>query len=188
MKLTKHLLGPLTISLAVAALGCSGAKLDGGSNDNTSGGGSGAGSSGVTPIADQPAQGTIDGHDFVVKSVDLQFSKAQNQWFLTFRNYSSVCGDLPGGIPGDALLINIGAVEQRAGDATIAYADGHGAAFQVGLGSSTTKTDATPIQQGTLHLDSWSDTAGATITGKLRASNATSDVEGTFTANVCAPH
>jgi hypothetical protein len=83
--------------------------------------------------------------------------------------------------------VNLGGIQPAAGDVTIAYADGHGASFQVGVGTSASAQNAVPAQDGVLHLDTWSGEAGSTVTGKLKLANATSSVEGTFSAIVCPP-
>ena len=87
----------------------------------------------------------------------------------------------------DKLIVTIGKVNAAAGTYPIAYADGHGATFQVGVyDASGPPPTTTPAKAGSLRLDTWSDVAGSKVTGHLDLSNDESNVTGTFTADVCA--
>ena len=86
------------------------------------------------------------------------------------------------------MVVNVGSIEPSAGTFTIAYADGHGASLQLGVYDTTGKSDIRAVQSGTLRLDNWDETPGATITGGLKlVADDESAVGGTFTAKVCAP-
>ncbi len=211
--MNQHLRSLLNITLpivaasaAVVLTACSGQTLDGGSNAS----GSSSGSDGTTSSGGQPGDGTaskgssgtvgngipstpvggeIKGKPFSPKSVDVEFSKAQNQWFFAMRNYETDCRTITNKpTPSDALLVNIGGIEPAAGEFPIAYADGHGASFQVGVFESAQKADVTPAQAGVLRFDTWSSEPGATITGAIKLTNDDSNVAGTFTAKVCPAH
>jgi hypothetical protein len=183
---------------------CSGKTLDGGSTGDTSGAGTGQAAGGdkqanenghgstegadVT-IPDGPVTGTIAGRTFEAKSINLEFSKRENQWFLSIHNYESDCGNVAGTMDAaEAMVVSIGGVEPKAGTFTIAYADGHGASLQRGVYDTTTKSDTRAVQSGSFRLDTWNETPGATVTGGLELlADDESAVAGTFTAKVCAP-
>jgi len=210
--MNQHLRSLLNITLPVVAASaaivltaCSGQTLDGGSNASGSSSGSNSTTSSGGPTDDgaskgssgtagngipaTPAGGEIKGKPFTPKSVDVGFSKAQNQWFFAMRNYETDCQTITEKpTPSDALLVNIGGVQPAAGEFPIAYADGHGASFQVGVFESAQKADVTPAQAGVLRFDTWSSEPGATITGAIKLTNDDSHVAGTFTAKVCPAH
>ena len=192
----------LVTLLSVAIAGCSGQTLDGGSNasgsssgDPSGSSGDPAGSSGTTSGAvgasAGPLEGNIAGKPFTPLSVELKYSKANAQWFLSLSNYAVDCGivDMSKKIAdADKLVITIGEIAPAAGTYPIAYADGHGATFQSGVHEGDgSKADTEPATKGSLRLDTWSETAGSSVTGYLELSNDESAVKGTFTAKVCEP-
>lgn len=191
----------LTAFLFLSLSACSGKTLDGGSTGDTSGAGTGDKSSGENghgtsngadgEIPETPIVGSIAGRSFEAKTTDLAFSKRNNQWFLNVTNYEIDCGTRSGADPidgPDAMVVNIGGLEPSAGTFTIEYADGHGASLQLGVYETTGKSDTRVVQSGTLRLDNWDETPGATITGGLKLiADDQSAVGGTFTAKVCAP-
>ena len=141
------LLSSLVCLAASTSLGCGKTPLDGGSNtSDPSGTASGTpatspdaapgSSADPGPTGDSPLEGHIAGRPFSPSSVELEYDKSNQQWFLSLRNYPSDCGVVtdPKGIPDeDKLVITIGEVEPAAGTYSIEYADGHGATFQVGV-------------------------------------------------------
>lgn len=191
----------LTAFLFLSLSACAGKTLDGGSTGDTSGAGTGEKSTGETgqgtgtgtrgtdaAIPETPVAGSIGGKTFTPKNTDLTFSKRNNQWFLSLDNYANDCGTGPVGDAAEAMTVNIGGLEPKAGTFTIEYADGHGATLQLGVYDTTEKSDTRPVQTGTLRLDNWDETPGATITGGLKlVADEESSVGGTFTAKVCAP-
>jgi len=191
----------LSLLVAPALCACSGKTLDGGSTGDTTGagtgspaepsGGNGRGTTAGTDveIPDAPVTGSIGGKAFEAKNVDLTFSKKQNQWFLNVTNYAIDCGAVDGSRnAAEAMVVNIGGVEPKAGTVTIRYADGHGASLQLGVYDTMEKSDTRVVQNGSLRLDNWDETPGATITGGLNLmADDESSVAGTFTAKVCAP-
>jgi hypothetical protein len=192
----KHASLFLTLTLAITSFGCAAKTLDGGSDNNPPGsssssgsGSSSGGSSNPSGIPDKPVEGTIGGKPFAPKSVEIQYSKSAEQWFISLRNYEVTCGTLKNPKPAEAdmLVVTVGKLDQKAGTFDIAYADGHGATFQIGVYDTTSKADTREVKTGTLRLDAWNDAPGATVTGALKLSGEQSDVSGTFTATVCAP-
>ena len=202
MQRTSFLLFSLSLSLSIAASACSGKTLDGGSTGDTSGAGTGQGSGehadenghGTTAgadleIPDMPVTGTIARQMFEAKANNLEFSKRENQWFLSLHSYEVDCGTVAGKMdPAEAMVINIGAVEPKAGTFTIKRADGHGASLQLGVYDTSGKSDTRVVESGSFRIDNWDDTPGATVTGGLKLiADDESAVAGTFTAKVCAP-
>jgi hypothetical protein len=191
----------LTASLFLFLSACAGKTLDGGSTGDTTGAGTGApaddhsnenghgtsnGADGEIP--DAPVAGWIGGRTFEAKTIDITFSKRNNQWFLSFDNYENDCGAGKVPDPAEAMTVSIGSVEPAAGTFVIKYADGHGATLQLGLYDTVEKADTRAVQSGTLRIDNWDETPGATITGGLKLiADDESAVAGTFTAKVCAP-
>lgn len=186
----------LLSSLLVGA--CAGKTLDGGTTGDTAGAGTGehAGENGggstaatETEIPDAPITGSIGGQAFEAKSMNLAFSKRDNQWFLSIHNYAIDCGRVEGKMDNaEAMVVNVGAVEPKAGTFTIERADGHGASLQLGVYETTGKSDTRVVESGSLRLDNWDETPGATISGGLNLfADDESAVGGTFTATVCAP-
>ena len=189
----------LSLLSASGVSACSGKTLDGGSTGDTAGAGTGehanengngntAGAD--TTIPEAPIAGWIGGQDFEAKSIKLEFSKNENQWFLSIHNYDTDCrGVVPGKPePAEMMVVTIGAVEPKSGTFTIKRADGHGASLQLGVYDTTGKSDTRVVQNGSFRLDSWDETPGATITGGLKLlADDDSAVAGTFTATVCAP-
>lgn len=147
------------------------------------------GATDLDSLPDQPLTGTIEGRTFTMASADLEYSTAQQQWFLTFRNYSSDCRTLkqrPD--PATALLVNVGKVTPEAGQQEIRDLDGHGAAFQIGLydATSTQKATSLLVTEGALSLTSWSDVSGTVLEGRaLLRGEGGSEVKGRFTVKVC---
>lgn len=187
---------------ALGASACGGQNPDGGSDERRSAEGPPAASSGpgaappasegaptVAPIANRPLEGTIGGKPFLPQSIQLKYSKAEAQWRLILRNYASDCGDY--GLSSSEranMQVEIGAVEPRTGTQTIAYGDGHGAGFDFISDSADGSVGIGPVaREGTLRLDSWSDTPQSTIAGGLRLVAGDNVVDGTFTATVCPP-
>jgi hypothetical protein len=178
---------------------CAAKTLDGGSTGDTKGAGTGAESgengAGNTngadgEIADAPVVGNIAGQTFELKNADVTFSKRNNQWFLSLDNYANDCGSMGSTRPdgAESMTINVGGLAPEAGTFTIKYGDGHGATLQYGVfeASDTRKPDTRVVQTGTLRLDNWDETPGATITGGLKlVADDMSAVAGTFTAKVC---
>jgi hypothetical protein len=191
----------LTVLFFLALSACAGKTLDGGSTGDTTGAGTGApeenGAGGGGPgtndgaggaIADAPVTGRIGGRTFEPKNIDITFSKRNDQWFLSLDNYANDCGTGPVGDAAEAMTVNVGGLEPRAGTFIIKYADGHGATLQLGVYDESKKSDTRPVQTGTVRLDSWDETPGATITGGLElVADDESAIMGTFTAKVCAP-
>ena len=182
----------LTVSLFLLLSACSGKTLDGGSTGDTAGAGTGQGAAKENEsgeIPDGPVAGRIAGRAFETKTVQLAFSKRNNQWFFNVTNYENDCGTNPSGFDGtDAMTVNIGGVEPSAGTFVIEYGDGHGASLQYGVFDESKESDTRAVQSGTFRLDNWDETPGATITGGLRlVADDESAVGGTFTAKVCAP-
>jgi hypothetical protein len=205
MQRTSFLTALLFLSVSVSA--CAGKTLDGGSTGDTQGAGTGNGNDGTGAAADDhsnenghgtsngadgeipnaPVFGWIAGQTFEPKTIDLTFSKRNNQWFLSLANYDNDCGVGPVGDPAEAMAVSIGAVEPKAGTFFIKYADGHGASLQRGVYDTTAKSDTRTVQSGTVRLDNWDETPGATITGGLKLiADDESAIGGTFTAKVCA--
>jgi len=191
----KHASIFLAFTLALTTFGCAAKTLDGGSDNGNPPGTSSSSSSGSsgtpsTPsgIPDKPVEGKIGGKPFVPKSIEIQYSKTNAQWFLSLRNYESTCGTLKGNRPAqeDMLVVTVGQLEAKAGSYEIAYADGHGATFQIGVFDTTKEADTREVKSGTLHFDAWNETPGTTVTGALKLSGDESEVGGTFTATVCA--
>lgn len=194
----------LTFILCASSLaGCMAKTLDGGSTGDTAGAGTGTGEDtggkghGTTngadgEIADMPVAGWIAGRTFEAKTIDLTFSKRNNQWFLSLDNYANDCGSM-GPNPGDgseAMTVNVGGLEPAAGTFFIAYGDGHGATLQYGVypADGPKKPDTRPVQSGTVRLDTWDETPGATITGGIKlVADDESVIMGTFSAKVCPP-
>jgi hypothetical protein len=171
---------------------CSGQVLDGGSTGGaSSSGGNGApGAEGAgSEIANAPVSGNIAGKPFEVKAIDLTYDSHNKQWFLSIDNYENDCGTLKSPRPAssDAMTVNVGGVETAAGTFPITYGDGHGATLQIGVyEESEHKTpDTRSVRTGTLQLDAWDATPGATIQGAIKLVADDSHIEGTFTAKVC---
>jgi hypothetical protein len=187
----------ILLSLLVTA--CSGKTLDGGSTGDTAGAGTGEHANenghGTTGGADveipeAPIAGWIGGQTFEAKSMNLAFSKRENQWFLSIHNYEVDCRGVVPGKPDAAemMVVTIGAVDPKSGTFTIKRADGHGASLQLGVYDTTGKSDTRVVENGSFRLDTWDETPGATITGGLKLlADDDSAVAGTFTATVCAP-
>jgi hypothetical protein len=132
--------------------------------------------------------GTIDGRALEPKAIYLHYSNANSQWFFTIDNYDNDCGtmkDRPD--PATAMVVTIGKVEPKAGSSAIAYADGHGATFQVGVYDTTNKATTYSVKSGTLRFDTWNDNPGTQIGGALKLASDEGEIEGTFLAKVCAP-
>jgi hypothetical protein len=192
----------LSLLGAFGVSACAGKTLDGGSTGDTAGAGTGQGADehadenghGSTEgvdltIPDAPVTGKIAGQSFEAKTIDLAFSKRENQWFLSIHNYEIDCGTLAGTMDAaEAMVVNIGAVAPQAGTFTITRADGHGASLQLGVYDTTKKSDTRVVENGSFRLDNWDETPGATVTGGLKLlADDESAVAGTFTAKVCAP-
>lgn len=165
---------------------CAAKTLDGGSTGDTSGAGTGA----PADIAQTPVAGKAGGKVFEAKTIDLAYSNKNSQWFFSIDNYENDCGTYPGTRPdpSEAMTITVGAVQPAAGTYPIKYADGHGATFQIGVyeAKDNAKPDTRPVQSGTLQLDTWDETPGASITGAIKlVADDDSVIEGTFTAKVC---
>lgn len=169
-------------------LGCSGQTLDGGGGQKDQAASSANGGGG-TEIASTPIAGTVNGNAFDPKTIFVYYSKRNSQWFFSIENYETDCGTSKNGPPdaATAMVVNVGSVEPKAGDASIAYGDGHGATFQVGVYSTSEKATTYSINDGTLRFDTWDETAGSEITGALKLVSDHGQMEGTFTAKVCAP-
>lgn len=200
MQRTSFLTASLVLLLPAFVAACSGKTLDGGSTGDTTGAGTGEGdgpggrengagnTNGGGEIPDVPVDGYIGGKRFEAKNTDLTFSKRNNQWFLSLDNYANECGAGAVPDPAEAMTVNIGGLEPASGTFTIAYADGHGASLQLGVYDSSDKADIRTVQSGSLRLDNWDETPGATITGGLKlVADDQSAIMGTFTAKVCAP-
>jgi hypothetical protein len=178
-------------SFAITA--CAGQTLDGGSGQGTSSGSSSGASSGTTgsttgegTIADSPLAGTIAGRAFEPKAIYVRYSNANAQWFFAIDNYENDCGSMKSRPdPTTALKVNIGAVDPKVGSSPLAYGDGHGATFQIGVYETAEQAETRPVQTGTLRFDTWSDSPGSTVSGALKLSGEESEVEGTFVAKVC---
>lgn len=187
MQRTSFILASLFLLLA----GCAGKTLDGGSTGDTSGAGTGQGADPSKEtdgeMADTPVAGQIAGKPFAPKTIDVTFSKRNNQWFLSFANYENECGTGNVPDPAEAMAVNVGGLEPAAGTFTIKYADGHGASLQLGIYDSSEKSDTRTVQSGTLRFDNWDETPGATITGGIKLfADDESSIVGTFSAKVCA--
>lgn len=190
---------PFHVLLALALVlptGCTSETLQGGSTvspDAPAPTGTGpsqtAGATDLAAVPDTPLTGTIDGRTFTMASADLEYSTANQQWFLSFRNYSTDCRTLkqrPD--PATALLVNVGKVAPEAGQQEIRDLDGHGATFQIGLfdASSTQKATSLLVTEGALSLTSWSEVSGTLLQGKaLLRGEGGSEVQGTFSVKVC---
>lgn len=167
---------------SLSLLGCAAQTLDGGSGQGSSSGSSTAGDT----IADAPLAGTVAGRTFEAKAIDVHYSSRNGQWFLSIDNYENDCGSMKAQPdPATAMTVNVGAVEPKAGSFPIAYGDGHGATFQIGVYETAQKAETRPVQSGTLRFDTWTDTPGSTIKGALKLSGQESELEGTFVAKVC---
>lgn len=178
----------LTLLCSFAMAACSGQTLDGGSGQGGSSGSSGpASSSAGETIADAPLAGTVAGRTFEAKAIDVYYSIKNSQWFLSIDNYENDCGSMKSQPdPATAMTVNVGAVEPKTGSFPIAYGDGHGATFQIGVYETSQKAETRPVQTGTLRFDTWSETPGSTVTGAIKLSGQESELEGTFVAKVCA--
>lgn len=162
--------------------GSNGSNDPNGSNGSTSSGGSGTGDA----IPDKPLDGTIADKPFVPKTIEIQYSSANAQWFLYARSYESTCGTMkerPD--PSTSMVLTVGQLAAKPGTDTIAYGDGHAATLQLGVYDTSDKADARAVKSGVLRLDAWSDKPGDTVTGALHLEADGSDVGGTFTAVVC---
>lgn len=173
-------------SFAITA--CAGQTLDGGSGQGTSSGSPGTTGSttGDGTIADSPLAGTIAGRAFEAKTIYVRYSLQNAQWFFSIDNYENDCGSMKSRPdPSSALKVNIGAVDPKIGSSPLAYGDGHGATFQIGVYETAEQAETRPVQTGTLRFDTWSDSPGSTVTGAAKLSGEESEVEGTFVAKVC---
>jgi len=165
-------------------LGCSGQTLDGGGGQKQQASTPGAG----TEIASTPIAGTIDGKAFDAKAIFVYYSKTNAEWFFAIDNYENDCGtmkDRPD--PASAMVVTVGSLDRKAGDTPLTYGDGHAATFQIGVYDTSDKATTYSIKDGTLRFDTWDETAGSEITGALKLVSDQGQIEGTFTAKVCAP-
>lgn len=171
----------LLLSITTALSACNAQTLDGGS-------GQGGSSAAAQTISNRPVDGMVAGRPFEAKAVDVRWSKAQSQWFFSMDNYENDCGSrkTPPD-PATSMTITVGAVEPAAGTTTLAYGDGHGATFQVGVYETADQADTRPVETGTLRFDSWDETPGAEITGAIKLEAGDDAIEGTFVAKVCPP-
>ncbi len=192
----KHSISFLIFGCALAIAGCGAQTLDGGSNENKSGAsgsetpapGGGETTTGGAAIKETPAAGTIAGRPFEPKSIDVYFSKKDEQWFFSMKNYEADCGKLK--TPPDpttSLLVTIGGLDPKAGEHPLAYGDQHAGTFQIGIYDTTSKAETKSIEDGVLRFDAWDETPGAKLAGAIKATSGDSIIEGTFVAKMCGP-
>jgi hypothetical protein len=166
--------------LSIVLSACTAEKLDGGSTGDTKAG---------ADIADAPLSGTIAAQPFEAKSVDIYFNERAGQWLLSIDNYEGDCGSIKDRPPSDeSMTVNVVGLDPAAGAIPIAPGVTRYATLQLGvyMASEGKEPDTRNAQSGTLVLDSWDETPGATIAGKLKlVADDESAVEGTFTAKVC---
>lgn len=196
MQRISFLTGLLLLSLSVSVSACAAKTLDGGSTGDTSGAGSangstsGAGAAAGADIADAPLSGTIAGRPFEAKAIDIYFDNGAGQWLLSIDNYASDCGTIGKVRPesSSAMTVNVVGIDPAAGAIPIAPGRARYATLQLGVyeASEGKEPDTRNAKSGTLVLDTWDETPGAAITGKLKlVADEESAIEGTFTAKVC---
>jgi hypothetical protein len=176
-----HRIGFLIAFLSLSA--CTNKTLDGGSTGDTKGAGTGS------EIADAPLSGTIAAQPFEAKTTEIYFNESIGQWFLSVDNYEGDCGKITNRPPSsESMTVNVVGIEPAVASIAIAPGTTRYATLQRGVyeASEGTKPDARNAQSGTLVLDTWDETEGAEIRGKLKlVADEESSVEGTFTAKVC---
>ena len=169
------------VSLSLAA--CTAEKLDGGSTDGSKSAGTAAGAD----IAAAPLSGTIAAQPFEAKTFEIYFNEKNGKWMLSIDNYEGNCGSFKNPPPSDeAMTVSFVGLEPAAGASTVEQPNRY-ATLQRGVYQATEnkKPDARTAN-GTVVLDTWDETTGAEITGKLKlVADEESAVEGTFTARVC---
>jgi hypothetical protein len=176
----KHI--ALLLSLASLSLSaCTAEKLDGGSTD-------GSKSAVGADIADAPLSGTIAAQTFEPKAIEIYFESRNGKWMLSIDNYEGDCGKITNRPPSDeSMTVSFVGLEPTAGASTVDQPNRY-ATLQLGvyMASENKTPDTRNAKTGTVVLDSWSETAGTEITGKLKlVADEESAVEGTFTARVC---
>lgn len=173
------------LSLFLLLSACTAEKLDGGSTGDTKGAGTGAGAD----ISDAPVSGFIASEPFEAKTIEIYFSERSGKWLLSMDNYEGDCGSIKSRPPSaESMTVNVVGLDANAGSIPIAPGVTRYATLQRGvyMASEGKEPDARNAQSGTLVLDSWDETPGAEIRGKLKlVADEESSVEGSFTAKVC---
>jgi hypothetical protein len=169
--------------LAVSLAGCTAEKLDGGST----GGSKGAGSIAAADISDAPLSGTIAAQPFEPKTIEIGFNERSGKWTLSIDNYEGNCGSVKNRPPSDeSMTVNVIGLEpskEWSVEQPIRYATLQPGVY---MAAEEKQPDTRNATSGTVVLDGWDETPGATITGKLKlVADEESAVEGTFTAKVC---
>lgn len=172
-----------TASLFVLLTACTAEKLDGGSTGDAKG----AGSIAANDISDAPLSGTIASQPFEPKTFEIKYEERAGKWTLSIDNYEGNCGSIKNRPPSEESMtvnvIGLEASKEWTVQQPIRYAT-----LQLGvfMAEENKEPDTRNATSGTVILDGWDETPGATITGKLKlVADAESAVEGTFTAKVC---
>jgi hypothetical protein len=184
----------LTALFLFSLSACAAKTLDGGSTGDTAGTATGSPSGSSTgagaEIADAPLAGTIAGKPFEAKSIDVSFNERSGKWVLSIDNYEGNCGSIKNRPPSDeSMTVNFVGFDPAAGTYVVEQPKRY-ATLQLGIyeASENKQPDTRNATTGTLVLDTWDETAGNTITGKMKLfADDESAVEGTFTATVCPP-
>lgn len=165
-----------TIISLFALAACTNETLDGGSTAQPQ------------SIQDVPLGGTIAAQSFEPKAIDISFNQRTGKWILSIDNYENDCGRSVNPPPSDGrMTVSFVGFEPAAGTYVVAQPDRY-ATLQLGVyeANEGKEPDARSAKSGTLVLESFDETPGATVTGKLKVvADAESAVEGTFTAKVC---
>lgn len=187
MQRTSILTAILFFSFSLSVTACTTKTLDGGSTGDTAGAGTGNGSTAGAGIADTPLSGTIGGQLFEAKAIEIYFDERAGKWLLSIDNYEGDCGSMKNRPPSDqSMTVNFVGLDPAAGAYVVEQPKRY-ATLQLGIyEASEGKEPDTRSASGTVVLDTWDETPGAPIPGKLKlVADAESAVEGTFTARVC---
>lgn len=178
----------IALFLSLLLTACTAEKLDGGSTGGAkSGASSGASGTAGADIADAPLSGTIAGQPFEAKTFEIYFNERNGKWMLSIDNYEGDCGSIKNRPPSDeSMTVSFVGLEPTAGATSVEQPNRY-ATLQLGVYMAAEgKTPDTRNANGTVVLESWDETPGATIPGKLKlVADEESAVEGTFTAKVC---
>jgi hypothetical protein len=170
----------ILVLLALALSACTAEKLDGGTTGDTK-------SAAGADIADAPLSGTIASHPFEAKTFEIYFDESNGKWMLSIDNYEGECGKITNPPPSDeAMTVSFVGLDPAAGASTVEQPNRY-ATLQLGIymASEGKKPDARNAN-GKVVLDTWDETPGAEISGKLKlVADEESAVEGAFTAKVC---
>jgi hypothetical protein len=180
---------------ALVLSACGAGTLDGGSNASGSSGATPApsGSSGSKDpdgnlsqdgIGDGPFRGTVVGKPFTATAFELTPETKSSRWTLQIHNASEPCAR-GRRLGEDVVIVTIDGLGGQ-GSWPLDVGDGH---FQRGFYTTADaeKPETDTATQGRVRLDTAPGAAGTTVTGGLLVKGATSELQGTFTATVCAP-